>query len=156
MILFLLWLGRIAFAQESIQTPFVDVEKDEKASEWQNYISTKDITIEYRFESCDQEIGYDQEQILIRITNHSKIKIQLNWHLVLYYNKECNTCDHPDEYEYVMVIKPDEIKEGTCSVHSKDYQLKIFSKFDDVKVKSSVALTKFKLDSMKLLEYRSN
>lgn len=152
----LIILSTYSFSQESITTASIEVGKNGSVSTWQEYLSNEEVTIEYKFVTCDPEMGYDKEQVILKVTNHTANKLVLDWHMILYYNSECKTCDYPEEYAYKVVVQPNSTKEGDCSVYNEDYQLTIFSKFVDTKYKTNDMLTSFQLDNLILTEYAPN
>lgn len=146
----LLLSGALSFAQE-VATPLIDA-KTEHPQEWTSYVSQEDFSIDYKFSDCDPSMGYDNESVLLRITNHSSEKVSLLWYMDLYFDNDCKTCDYPDEYLYKIIIEPNQTVSGHCEIDS-DYRLKIFSKFIDANRKGGASLTGFQLRKLNREEH---
>lgn len=140
--------GIISFSQESYSTLLISVNDQAKSNsiEWQTYISNKYFLIEYKLFGCDMTSGYDQEMMFLKFTNYSTSAIALNWHLDLYYNDDCKTCNVTQEYDRTLVLSPGEMLEGKCTYES-DFRLKIFSKFIDSHYTKGDQLSAFKLNN---------
>jgi hypothetical protein len=141
--------GLFSYSQESYSTVLVSVSDDANSNsiEWQNYFSNNDFSIEYKYFGCDMTSGYDQELVLLKFTNYSTSAIALNWHLDLYYNDDCKTCNETQEYGRTLVLSPEEFLEGKCTYES-DFRLKIFSKFIDPYYTKGDQLSAFKLNNL--------
>jgi len=122
---------------------------DRSIVDWTLLKSDANVLIEYRFANCDSEIGYDKEIIEFRFTNLTSEKVQLNWHMFLYYNGICKTCYFPEEYNFSLTLTPNKILSGDCSLDG-DHQLKIFSKFNDPNYTGGSQLTDFELHDLKI------
>lgn len=133
----LLFINLHAVAQEKSEKKL-----DHSVREWEVYKSDQNCLIEYRFADCEASIGYDKEIIQFRISNTSSEKIQLDWHMYLFYNGVCKTCDYPQEYKYELTLEPNQIVSGDCALGS-DHRLTIFSKFNDPKYTGGSQLTDF-------------
>lgn len=120
---------------------------DKSIVDWTPLKSDDNVLIEYRFAICDSEIGYDKEIIELRFTNLTSGNVQLNWHMYLYYNGVCKTCDYPEEYNYSLVLTANQVLSGDCALDG-DHQLKIFSKFNDANYKGGSQLTDFELHNL--------
>jgi hypothetical protein len=135
----------ISFSQNSnsIDLAFLDLkQKVERNTEWQVYSQTDQLIIEYKFENCNPRIGYDKESVILRFTNRNKFDIELNWHMLLFYDGVCKTCEFPEEYDFTLNLTSFETIEGSCDLNS-DYKTKIFSKFNDVNYTKGAVLTGF-------------
>lgn len=118
--------------------------KNVRSDEWQLYYFNEDIRIEYQLVQCDPEIGFDNESVIIRVTNRTDSKMTLEWHMQRYNDGECNTCNYPDEYHYVIDLAPHSEMTGDCSVYGVN-QLKIFAQFIDANYTKGKKLTAFQL-----------
>lgn len=105
---------------------------------------------------CDPEIGFDKEQVLLKMTNHTADELKLDWHVLLEYNQECKTCDYPEEYGYHVFLKPNQTKEGDCSIHSEAFEFKMFSKFLDDRARETDVLTSFTLSDFVITAYEQD
>ena len=121
---------------------------------WINLISNSDFKIDYKLSKCDPEIGYDQELILLKVTNISSEKATISWHATLYYNGVCKTCDYPEEYTFSVELKQNEVAEGVCGIYEKS-SLQIFSKFLDDRYTGGSRLSDFKLTNCTLIPVNS-
>ena len=137
----------------NIITPSVNCKQADKSGQWSDYFSNDQLTIQYKFVSCDPEIGFDQEEVILKMTNHTNDELKLDWHILLEYNNECKTCDYPEEYGYHVFLKPNQTREGSCSIHSEAFELKMFSKFLDDRAKQKDVLTSFALSDFQITAY---
>jgi hypothetical protein len=145
-------LSTNCFSQEENSTNLIAV-PEESSTDWQVYYSNNQITIDYKFENCDPEMGYDQQQVILKVTNHTDSKLEISWHALLYFNDKCRTCDYEDEYTFYVGLAPNETKSGSCSVYSQDFQLKIFSKFTDANATNEKVLSSFDLSNIIIAEH---
>ena len=137
-------------AQESLNTTTVQIEKIDN-SEWISYFSNDQILIHFKYAECDPRFGFDNQSILLKVTNLSNQNYGVSWQMHKYYDGVCNSCDYPAEYLYKINLDASSIQEGDCTVESM-YQLKIFSKFIDEKYTKGKQLTSFKLDDLKIVK----
>lgn len=141
----------------NIITPTIVCNTDDaNADVWTEYFSNNELTIEYKFVECDPEMGFNKEQVLLKMTNHTADELKLDWHLLLSYNQDCKTCDFPDEYTYHVFLKPNESKEGDCSIYSEAFEFKMFSRFLDNRAKQKDVLTSFTLSDFVITTYEQN
>ncbi len=150
-LLTMIYLSNHCISQQQFETISINT-KELHPTEWVTYLENNQIKIEYKFSECDPEMGYNTENVLLKCTNFSDNKISLDWHMILFYDKVCKTCDFPEEYKYTVDFAPNESLEGTCSIYSK-YQLNIFSKFNDVNSSNKISLTSFSLSNLQLIQY---
>ena len=141
--------------QQQITTTIIEVELVEDEfiypTVWTTYIDNQDIQIEYMFADCDPAMGYDFQQVHFKFTNKTNSNLELSWHIDLYYNEICKTCDYEFEYTRTLNLSPSEILEGTCSRDSAN-ELKLFSKFIDQNYTKGDKLTGFQLQSLTVSE----
>jgi hypothetical protein len=145
-LIFLSLLSFGSFTQENTSGQKLD----RTIVEWTPLKSFDNVLIEYRFITCEATVGYDKEIIQLRITNTTSENIELSWHMYLYYNGICKTCDYPYEYKYSLSLTPNQVLSGDCALDS-DHQLKIFSKFSDPAYKGGSQLTDFELHDLKII-----
>lgn len=141
----------ISFSQRVINSPAVDIQSTH-SNDWELYILDEIVKIEYKIVSCDPVMGYDNESVLLRITNLSGSKIQLSWISNNFYDKVCNSCNYPNEYFNEIGLAPNQTLEGNCDIYA-DKKLKIFSKFNDPNYSKGKQLTSFKLADLMLTIY---
>jgi hypothetical protein len=137
----------LSISQQIIQTDTISTSLN-NSTDWQVYFQNDQFKIEYKFSDCDPEMGYNNESVLLKISNLTENKISLEWHMMTFYNSKCNSCLYPEEYTFQFSLAPSEIQEGTCSIYSKPH-LKIFSKFNDENHSKGQSLTNFKLSNLK-------
>ncbi len=128
-------------------TPFVDT-KIIQPTEWTEYFSNNDFSIDYKFVNCDPEMGYDQESVFIKFTNKTTNHLSVQWHMILHYNAECKTCNYEDEYTFTIELAPNAEKTADCSVYTDNSQLKLFSRFIDENYTRGEALTGFSFEKI--------
>lgn len=142
---------KMAVCQQEITTPIIEV-TDAHSQNWETYISNLDFKIEYQFVNCDPTMGFDNESVILRISNLTNEKITVSWVSNNYYDKVCNTCNYPNEYFNQLSLTPNQVLVGDCSLYG-DKKLKIFSKFNDVNYTKGVKLTSFKLADFNVLTH---
>lgn len=101
-----------------------------QAKDWTVLTVQDQLTIEYKFESCYSSIGYDQNKLLLRLSNTGNTEMMVNWHALLEYDGECKTCAYPQEYSYSVSILPNSSITGDCSLEA-NIALRYFSRFID-------------------------
>ena len=145
----LLFMTMNSFAQEqttSITTTAVDL-KTNYTTEWVSYVDNEHFSIEYKFIDCDPTMGFDFQSVVLKFTNKTANNLKLNWHIDMYYDNVCKTCDYPVEYNRAIYLSPNESIEGTCS-RDIDIALSMFSKFIDQSYTKGAHLTMFQLSNL--------
>jgi len=120
------------------------------AGNWQLYTELDGIRIEYKYADCDLERGYDQQWVLLKITNTTGNTKLVEWKNNLWYNDECKTCDVTSgEYHRTVSVGGGKTLEGTCSIYGNG-SLNIFVKFSDSQYQNPnpEVLTKFELENL--------
>lgn len=133
-------------AQNLISTTQINIE-EYKPSSWTVYFEDEISKIEYKFVNCEQNIGYDQEHVFLRLTNKTREHLKFTWFAKQFYAGECLTCDYPEEYTFEYTVDPESNFEGECDIHSA-HELKIFSGFTEPGKSTGEKLTAFKLDNL--------
>ena len=123
-----------------------------KPAEWTEYYTDSLITIDFKFVSCDPPIWFNKEQLILRFTNRTSGKLSVKWHSHNYYDKNCNSCNYPDEYTQEISMGPGQVLVGDCDIYS-DKKLKIFSRFNDPNYSKGSNLTSFKLDNLTITAF---
>ena len=142
--LFLLTVGLIS--AQTYKSDSISI-KNGISKEWTLYESNEQFDIEYKASNCNPRIGYDKEMILLRFTNKTSSKLIVDWHMIMFYNRKCKTCDYFDEYHYSVSVDANSKIEGNCMIES-NYMLKMFSKFIDTKYTLGERLTSFELKNI--------
>lgn len=133
----------LSYSQQVIQTDTINLLNNHSTA-WRTYFENDQVLIEYKTTDCDPAMGYDFEQVILRFANKTTTKIDLDWHIHLYYDKKCLTCNYPMEYARSIRLGANESIEGNCNRETID-ELKLFSKFNDVNYSAGAKLTAFQL-----------
>lgn len=133
----------LSYSQQVIQTDTINLLNNHSTA-WRTYFENDQVLIEYKTTDCDPAMGYDFEQVILRFANKTTTKIDLDWHIHLYYDKKCLTCNYPMEYARTIRLGANESIEGNCNRETID-ELKLFSKFNDVNYSAGAKLTAFQL-----------
>jgi hypothetical protein len=131
---------------QGLTTNEIDL-KTTHPTEWTVYYSDQGVTISFKLEECDPEMGYDQESLLLMVENQNVYPIVLNWHSLLSFDGVCKTCDYEEEYSSRVKLDPETSLSGTCSIYGTR-ELKFFSRFIDANYSKGETLTSFKLDKL--------
>lgn len=120
-------------------------------SVWETYFEDEKIKIEYKLLNCEYTDFFNQEFVILQITNKSNNKISVEWQEQYWYDNICNNCEQEsNEFRKKTIVNANETVIGQCNFHSN---LKIFSKFtekleDMPGVEKIVVLTKFELKNI--------
>ena len=121
---------------------------------WTNYYSDNEIKIEYQYLNCEYSDRFNQEFVILKITNLTNKQVSVSWNNESWYDEECINCseDNANEYFNEILINANQFVTGNCSTQNS---LRIFSKFSDSLanmpgVKRIVKLTKFKLQNINI------
>ncbi len=128
----------------------------QKNDEWRTVKEENGIVVKFKYTDCDPEAGFDQESVLLQVTNTTNDVLTVDWDLQLWYNGVCKTCEDPyGEYVRTIEIGAGAVMEGTCSIRG-DYRFNIFSKFTDpnFKGKNPDELTRFELANFKVTKFQ--
>lgn len=115
---------------------------------WTKYTEDNNLLIEYRYQNC-QLSRFDEEKVILRLTNKLNKDISVSWKEEMWYDNECINCNLKNENEMFKTIqlKAKETLAGECD---RNNRLTIFSKFsekliDMPGVNKIIELTKFEL-----------
>jgi hypothetical protein len=99
--------------------------KAENPNNWITYLDDANLLIEYQYQNCEYE-RFDEEKILLKITNKIDKDIFLSWKEELWYDQDCINCNLENENELFksITLKANQFKEGTCE---RNNPLTIFS-----------------------------
>jgi hypothetical protein len=139
----MIYLSNYSIAQQEFTTDTIYL-KDNHSITWRTYFENDQVRIEYQSINCDPAMGYDYEQVNLRFTNKTSTKLDLDWHIHLYRDDVCRTCDYPVEYARTLRLAANESMEGNCNRETIS-ELKLFSKFNDANYSKGAVLTAFKL-----------
>lgn len=127
--------------------------KSENPNNWITYFDDTSLIIEYQYQNCEYD-RFDEEKIILKITNKADKDILISWKEELWYDQECLNCnlDNENEIYKSIAIKANQIKNGNCE---RNNPLTIFSKFsekliDMPGVSKIVELTKFELKKINI------
>lgn len=125
----------------------------ENPNNWITYYDDASILIEYQYQNCEYD-RFDEEKIILKITNKVNKDILLSFKEELWYDEKCINCNLENENEFFKSINllANEVKSGTCE---RNDRLTIFSKFteklvDMPGVNKIVELTKFELKKINI------
>jgi hypothetical protein len=90
-------------------------------------------------------MGYDFETVILRITNKINQQLDFSWHIDIYREGACRTCDYEVEYRRTISLAANQVIEGDC-VRNSNIQLKVFSQFNDANYTKGAKLTGFQLN----------
>ena len=123
-------------------------------NDWTTYHSDNDIKIEYQYTNCEYQEFFNQEFVILQITNYTNKDLTVKWNNETWYDKKCINCSDKanDEAKNEIFVKANDIALGNCSDQNS---LRIFSKFsekieDMPGIKKIVKLTKFKLKNINI------
>ena len=123
-------------------------------NDWTTYHSDNDIKIEYQYTNCEYKEFFNQEFVVLKITNFTNKDLTVKWNNESWYDKKCINCSNKENNETLneIFIKANEIVIGNCNDQNS---LRIFSKFsekieDMPGIKKIVKLTKFKLKNINI------
>ena len=123
-------------------------------SNWTTYYSDNEIKIEYQYTNCEYPERFNQEFVILKITNLTNNDINVSWYNESWYDKKCINCsdEKSDEAFNKVYLKANEKVLGNCIDQNS---LRIFSKFSDKienmpGIKKIVKLTKFELKNINI------
>ncbi len=118
--------------------------------EWKLLMEKNGVQVYYVYEEChDITNGIHQENAVLKFVNTTNKKLTIDWDLKIWYNGKCVNCDKNDkEHHFAIQLNAGETKKGSCETRYKNRELVIFSKFLNMKNKST--LSKFELHNVKV------
>ena len=123
--------------------------------DWILYFENDKCIIEYKKQNCIYEDFFNQEYIILQLTNKTNEKLTVSWNEERWYDNICSNCEQEtEEYRKITIVNANQILVGQCNFHSN---LKIFSNFsekleDMPGVNKIVKLTKFELKNINIDE----
>ena len=126
----------------------------ETPNNWTDYYSDNEVKIEYQYTNCEYSDRFNQEFVILKITNFTNKNFSVNWINQSWYDKKCINCsDNSTEEALTEIYVPaNQVVVGDCNIQDN---LRIFSKFSDriedmPGIKKIVKLTKFKLKNINI------
>ena len=126
----------------------------ELPNNWSNYYSDNDVKIEYQYVNCEYSDRFNQEFVILKMTNLTNNNLSISWVNESWYDKKCINCSEKrtDEASNKVLIPANQVFVGDCDTQDN---LRIFSKFSDriedmPGIKKIVELTKFKLKNINI------
>ncbi|MBU2019375.1 MAG: hypothetical protein KJ941_07000, partial [Bacteroidetes bacterium] len=115
-------------------------------ADWTVLEATPEFKIEMRTQYCERlEDDLDKTELILKITNLTKVELNLMWDFDYYYNNECVNCGKQNtEFQSSLHLDPLETKEGQCE--DTDRTLRHFVKFENIETK---VLTDFKISNIR-------
>ena len=124
----------------------------ELPNNWTKYYSDNDVKIEYQYMNCEYSDRFNQEFVILKMTNLTNKNLSISWVNESWYDKKCINCseNRTDEASNEVLIPANQVLVGDCDMQDN---LRIFSKFSDrienmPGIKKIVKLTKFKLKNI--------
>jgi len=121
---------------------------------WTSYYSDNEVKIEYQYTDCQYLESFNQEFVILKITNLTNKQINISWNNESWYDKKCINCNDDKDGESFneVLINANQVVVGDCSTQNS---LRIFSKFCDKLedmpgINRIVKLTKFKLQNINI------
>lgn len=84
---------------------------------WEAFKAADELKIETKTSDCHLDNAFHQQWKLFRMKNTTSRVLKVSYHLDLYYNNECSTCNSV-EYEYTFELQPHQTLGGECSLES--------------------------------------
>ena len=126
----------------------------ESPNNWTTYYSDNDVKIEYQYTNCEYSDRFNQEFVILKMTNLTNNNLSISWDNESWYDKKCINCSEnkTDEASNKVLIPANQVVSGDCDIQDN---LRIFSKFSDriedmPGIKKIVELTKFKLKNINI------
>ena len=126
----------------------------EAPNNWTTYYSDNDVKIEYQYTNCEYSDRFNQEFVILKMTNLTNNNLSISWVNESWYDKKCINCseNRTDEALNKVSIPANQLVAGDCDIQDN---LRIFSKFSDriedmPGIKKIVKLTKFKLKNINI------
>jgi hypothetical protein len=126
----------------------------ESPNNWTTYYSDNDVKIEYQYTNCEYSDRFNQEFVILKMTNLTNHNLSISWDNESWYDKKCVNCSEnkTDEASNKVLILANQVVSGDCYIQDN---LRIFSKFSDriedmPGIKKIVELTKFKLKNINI------
>jgi hypothetical protein len=124
----------------------------ESPNNWTKYYSDNDVKIEYQYMNCEYSDRFNQEFVILKMTNLTNKNFSISWVNESWYDKKCINCseNRTDEASNKVLIPANQVLVGDCDIQDN---LRIFSRFSDrienmPGIKKIVKLTKFKLKNI--------
>lgn len=104
-------------------------EKLKLTNSWSPLLQLPNLGIEYKLADCnDQTNGINNEYVALQFINPSKIKIIIEWDMVLWYNNKCINCNADiQEMHRTLTLDPGATLLGDCT-NRRNQSLNIFSR----------------------------
>lgn len=116
---------------------------------WTEYTTFEGVKIEYKFANCTPDNGREQVLVLLRYTNTTSDKVELNWKIETWRNGVCTNCNSTNpEYNNTIALNPYQTVEadGTTKRIKNQYIFGNFSKL--VPGMNEQKLTDFKFQNL--------
>ena len=119
--------------------------------DWKLHKEVQGIKIFTKVSSCQLEhTNKSNQYIIFKYVNISKKNLRISGRVDAYYNNICRSCnlDSPNEYEFMIDLKPGKSQEGNCSDEQKAF--KLFYSSADSKI---APLSKFVFSKLNVSEF---
>lgn len=105
----------------------VDIEPN---YDWKQYLEINGVTVEYKFEKCEDGQNNNEVWVVFRFTNTSSAQKELKWTPKWYRGGQCVNCHmiNDNEFSHSLTLSPGESLKGEACVN-QDNRFYMFSHF---------------------------
>jgi hypothetical protein len=109
-------------------------------TDWTKLYSNTYLDVSYEYTTCNMPSeGINAEYVFLQFKNTTNKTIIVEYSQELNYNGKCFNCDGKNaEMNHRFILKPYEIKQGSCEPGTEE-SVRIFSKRFDIDVKSTLS-----------------
>ena len=121
-------------------------------ADWETYFENDTVKIEYKYQNCEYTEQFNNEFLIVKISNLTNSELILEWKEELWYDDNCINCESvSNEFNKTVTIQKNTTIEGDCLTPNA---LRIFSKFtedltDMPGIDKIIILTDFQLKNLK-------
>jgi hypothetical protein len=121
-------------------------------ADWETYFENDTVKIEYTYQNCEYTEQFNNEFLIVKISNLTNNELIIEWKEELWYDDDCINCESgSDEFNKTVTIPENTTIEGDCLTPNA---LRIFSKFteyltDMPGINKITILTDFQLENLK-------
>jgi hypothetical protein len=136
-------------ANVSAQTISFDITQ-EYSSNHITVLNNKTASLTYKMVECnDPQNGLYAKYAFLTASNKTTRTIEISWHLNMFYNDVCISCNDNKEHTRKIILQPNETATASCDPSSNS-NYKIFSKWTQLDNKR--VLTKMEFTNISITE----